>query len=116
MKTKIKILITTSLIYGIFLILGIFALDGFLEYVFITSAVFFCILAVNFYCLHWKDDFLSKFIVERKLTFLFIILALIYIAVFCISFFLADGLDKIMFCAIWSSVINVCICDYIYLR
>lgn len=116
MKAKIAILISTSLIYGIFILVGIFFFDGFSEYIFITSAIFFCILVLNFYCLHWKDNFISEFIVERNLNFLFIIFAFIYITVLCLSFFRAEGIDRIMFCAIWSSIVNVCICDFIYLK
>lgn len=113
---KIAMLISTSLIYVIFVILGSFFFDNFSEHVFIVSAIFFFILVLNFYCLSWKDNFISEFIVERKLYFLFIILALIYIAVFCIYFFRADGLNRIMYCTIWSSIVNVCICNFIYLR
>lgn len=109
-------LISTSLIYVIFVILGIFFFDNFSEHVFIVSGIFFFILVLNFYCLSWKDNFISEFIVERKLYFLFIILALIYIAVFCIYFFRTDGLNRIMYCTIWSSIVNVCICNFIYLR
>ena len=46
---------------------------AFSEYIFIISAIFFCTLALNFYSLHWKSrNFISEFIVERKLAFLFI--------------------------------------------
>ena len=116
MKRKISVAIVTCLIYGVFIFLGLCFCEDFSDYVIIDSFIYFSILILNFYCLHWKDSFISEFIIEKKLNFLFIVLAIIYLAVFIVSFFESDGLDKIMLSTIWISLINVCLSDYLYLR
>ena len=85
------------------------------EYVIISTAIFFSILCFNIFCMNWRNKFISKFIVEKKLTFLFIILAFINVITFLVYFFKTDGLHRINYCTILSSLINVCICNFIYL-
>lgn len=117
MKSKmIPMIISTSLIYIIFIFWGFSFLDDFLEHIIISTVIFFTVLCINFYCMNCKEKFLSKFIVEKKLTFLFILLALINLILFLVYFFRTDGLHRIMYCTILSSYINVCVCNFIYLK
>ena len=116
MKSKIiSMLITTIFIYISFILFGFSFLDDFSEYVIISTAIFISILCFNIFCMNWRNKFISKFIVEKKLTFLFIILTLINVITFLVYFFKTDGLHRINYCTILSSLINVCICNFIYL-
>ncbi|WP_288985719.1 hypothetical protein [uncultured Treponema sp.] len=118
MKKKISVAIVTCFIfiYGVYIFLGLCFCEDFSEYAIIGSFIYFGILILNFYCLHWKNNFIAEFIIEKKLNFLFIVLTIIYLAVLAVSFFKSDGLDKIMLSTIWISLINVCLSDYLYLR
>lgn len=118
MKKKISVAIVTCFIfiYGVYIFLGLCFCEDFSEYAIIGSFIYFGILILNFYCLHWKNNFIAEFIIEKKLNFLFIVLAIIYLAVLAVSFFKSDGLDKIMLSTIWISLINVCLSDYLYFR
>lgn len=116
MKKSISIFVNTILIFGIFFFLAFFNFEDFSEYAVVSSAIFFGILILNFYCLNWKEKLISDFIIEKKLNFLFIVFAVFYSVAFCVSFFRTYGLDRIMFCTIWSAIVNVCICNFIYLK
>lgn len=116
MKNKITVAIGACSIYGIYIFLGLCFCENFSEYAIIGSFIYFGILILNFYFIHWKDSFIADFIIEKKLNFLFIVLAIIYLVILLVSFFSSDGLDKIMLGTIWISVINVCVSNYLYLR
>lgn len=116
MKKILIITIITSLIYCIYIIAGFLFLEDFSEYVFLTAVIYFGIIVLNFICLHWKDNFIAEFLIEKKLNFIFIVFAIIYFSTFVITLFKSDGMDRAMYCTIWISIINVCICNYLYLK
>lgn len=115
MRKKIAIIGIMTILYGIFISFGFIFLDDFSDYAFIASLIYFGILILNFYCLRWKNNLIAEFIIEKKLNPMFLGLTIIYLVAFIVSFFYADGLDRIMFCTIWISIINICLCNYIYL-
>ena len=73
MKKKISVAIVTCFIfiYGVYIFLGLCFCEDFSEYAIIGSFIYFGILILNFYCLHWKNNFIAEFIIEKKLNFLF---------------------------------------------
>ena len=116
MKKKISVAVVTCILFGVYLFLGLYFCACFSEYLILGSVIYFGTLILNFFLIHWKDSFIAEFIIEKKLNFLFIVLAIIYLAVLIVSFFKSDGLDKIMLSTIWITLINVCLSDYLYLR
>jgi hypothetical protein len=117
MKPKIiPILISTSLVYVIFIILGFSFFDDYSGHVIISTGIFFFVLCYNFFWLNWKDKIISNFIVEKNLTFLFLILAFLNFVGFLAYFFLSEGLDRIMICSACIGYTNTCICIFIYLK
>lgn len=116
MKRNILIAVITSVIYAIFIACGFILVDDFFEYFPISSIIYISILILNFYCLKWRNNFLADFIIEKKLNFLFIVFAIFYLVVLILSFLKTDGLDRIMYCSIWISLINVCLCNLVYLK
>ena len=78
MKNKITVAIGACSIYGIYIFLGLCFCEDFSEYVIIGSFIYFGILILNFYFIHWKDSFIADFIIEKKLNFLFIVFKISY--------------------------------------
>ena len=117
MKSKtIPTIISTMLMYIISMFIGYSSIDDFSEDIFVTSFIFFFVLCLNFFCLNWRDKFISNFIIEKKLAFLFLVLAFINGTALLLYFFYTDGIDRLMYCTVGSAIVNNCICNFIYLR
>ena len=116
MKKKISVAIIAAIIYATFLVCGFIFFDEFSECAFMVSFIYFGVLILNFYCLTWNNNFLADFIIDHNLSFLLIVLAIIYSATLVISFTKEDGFDRLMYCTAWISVISTCLCSYAYLK
>ncbi len=116
MKKMMPVLIVGFVIYLLYIFTGLCFYEDFSEYAIIGSFMYFGILFLNNYCLHWKDNFIAEFIIEKNLNYIFIVLAIFYFIVLIVSFFKSEGLNKIMLGTIWTSIINTCLTNYLYLR
>lgn len=116
MKKKISVAIIAAIIYATFLVCGFIFFDEFSECAFIVSFIYFGMLIFNFYWLTWNNNFLADFIIDHNLSFLLMVLAIIYSATLVISFIKGDGFYRMMYCTIWISAISSCLCGYAYLK
>ena len=116
MKKKISVAIIAAIIYATFLVCGFLFLDEFSECAFMVSFIYFGVLIFNFYWLTWNNNFLADFIIDHNLSFLLIVLAIIYSATLVISFIKGDGFDRLMYCTAWISGISTSLCSYAYLK
>lgn len=118
-KKKTVIASIIGLVYFIFIVCGFFFLDDadeFSENVFGLSFIYFGIAVFNFYCLKRNDNFIAEFIINHNLAFLLLPLSIIYSVVLVLSFVKGEGFDRLMFCTVWISVVNACLCSYAYLK
>ena len=116
MKKKISVAIIAAIIYATFLVCGFIFFDEFSECAFMVSFIYFGMLIYNFYWLTWNNNFLADFIIDHNLSFLLIVLAIIYSATLFISFIKGDGFYRMMYCTVWISAISSCLCGYAYLK
>ena len=116
MKKKISVAIIAAIIYATFLVCGFIFFDEFSECAFMVSFIYFGVLIFHFYCLTWNNNFLADFIIDHNLSFLLIVLAIIYSATLVISFIKGDGFYRMMYCTVWISAISSCLCGYAYLK
>ena len=116
MKKKISVAIIAAIIYATFLVCGFIFFDEFSECAFMVSFIYFGMLIFNFYWLTWNNNFLADFIIDHNLSFLLMVLAIIYSATLVISFIKGDGFYRMMYCTIWISAISSCLCGYAYLK
>lgn len=117
MKIKITIItILSVLLYVLGLTIGINYFVDFDEYITVYTAIFFSSLGMNFFTLKWRDNLIMNFIKNRDLTFLFILLSILYLVLLIVCFIKLSDVNQIMMCSICLSVFNLCIINYIYLK
>ena len=105
MKKKLKF-ICSILIYIIYMIISFSVFEDFFEYFIVLSFLFWGLLFLQMYILNWKNGFLKKIIIRKKLKFIILILSFIYLIASLVVFIFFSDFNLMMFFSILFSVFN----------
>ncbi len=112
MKKKLKF-ICSILIYIIYMIISFSVFEDFFEYFIVLSFLFWGLLFLQMYILNWKNEFLKKIIIQKKLKFIILILTFIYLVASFVVFIFFSDFNLMMFFSILFSVFNLTLNTFI---
>ena len=112
MKNKLTF-ISPALIYIIYLIISFSVFEDFSEYFIVLSFLFWGLLFLQMYILNWKNGFLKKIIIRKKLKFIILILCFIYLIASFVVFIFFSDFNLMMFFSILFSIFNLTLNTFI---
>ncbi len=112
MKKKLKF-ICSILIYIIYMIISFSVFEDFFEYFIVLSFLFWGLLFLQMYILNWKNEFLKKIIIQKKLKFIILILTFIYLVASFVVFIFFSDFNLMMLFSILFSVFNLTLNTFI---
>lgn len=112
MKKKLNF-ICSILIYIIYMIISFSVFEDFFEYFIVLSFLFWGLLFLQMYILNWKNEFLKKIIIQKKLKFIILILTFIYLVASFVVFIFFSDFNLMMFFSILFSVFNLTLNTFI---
>lgn len=112
MKKKLNF-ICSILIYIIYMIISFSVFEDFFEYFIVLSFLFWGLLFLQMYILNWKNEFLKKIIIQKKLKFIILILTFIYLVASFVVFIFFSDFNLMMLFSILFSVFNLTLNTFI---
>ena len=91
----------------------IFCIEDFSEYFIVLSFLFWGLLFLQMYILNWKNGFLKKIIIRKKLKFIILILCFIYLIASFVVFIFFSDFNLMMFFSILFSIFNLTLNTFI---